>query len=341
MKLNTITRYISDIVFTGIMISISTLVFAADTCPELSTLQKAVGFVTWQGFIQLLAIGLGVTGFTYLTRGIFAKLFNMKWLQNFALYTFTFLLYFGPIGLLIFSIYIPVEYRLWGALTGALLLPGCIGLVKASFKIKINAVTWSALLMSAWGVSAIVYNSPEIGFLAVGALLSLLGFSVIVEPFCYAFGFNSKQQLLRGTIAGLLISGIYITLQISGLSDIPMVKVFKDGALWLGTFVGFTGLLVASSRWYTDTLRGYIVNQIIMIVFSLGFLSLGMLFAMHELTTLVGAFFILYLAAKPIEVKVKNQSVIGLMLLCSSGILAAVWYWIKSNPELVTQYLSL
>jgi hypothetical protein len=66
-----------------------------------------------------------------------------------------------------------------------------------------------------------------------------------------------------------------------------------------------------------------------------------MLFAVRELTTIVGIFFILYLAAKPIEIKPANQAMMGALLLCSSAILAAVWHFIRSNPELVAKYLSL
>ena len=83
----------------------------------------------------------------------------------------------------------------------------------------------------------------EIGFLAIAALMGVLGFSVAVTPMCYAFGFKDKESVDSGTAAALMVLGIYVIAQIFYPNMPQAMAVFTTGAFWLGSLVGYLGLL--------------------------------------------------------------------------------------------------
>ena len=83
------------------------------------------------------------------------------------------------------------------ALTGALLLGGALGVTTVRHiywieYLQVGPVKYRFLLCG-WAAVAYTTLNPFIGFLSVAALMSLLGFSVWIFPFCYCIGFKDED----------------------------------------------------------------------------------------------------------------------------------------------------
>lgn len=309
------------------------MAMAADSnCPDLSTLQRLAGFANWIGFFQILGIGLITGGIGFIFWGVIKSILEMASLMEALLWLIT-------LGMLITSAFVPTVYQTWTVPVGSILVPCAFSLSAYLRKIKIKEVMSLTILTLIWATIAIFFDSAFVGFLAVGSLLAALGFSVVVTPFSYGFGFADDDAVPRGTAAGLAILAIYIALRIFRV-ELGAFSVFETGALWLASFVGFVGLLITSSLWYEKGKHWSLMNFVTLVAL-VGSTSLAVLFGIKEVTTMASAFLIFYLAAKIVEIDTESTAVLGIKLLIAGLMLAGVWMLLRSNEQLVAQYLSL
>lgn len=166
----------------------------------------------------------------------------------------------------------------------------------------------AAILTVVYAACALYYHSSVLGFMAVMALESLLGFTVIVAPFCIGMGFKSNNVVPRATVASFLILLAYLSVRINDGNYGPFV-VFETGAFFVGTFVYFLGLLILSSWYYyswshratqdKNSQEGtFWVMQVVTIASGCAALYIGSVFGISTLLGVGGTLFVIYLLEK-------------------------------------------
>jgi hypothetical protein len=292
-------------------------------CPDLTMLQRAAGAVTWTSFLQVSGIGLAVAGVL-----LFCSGFVRRFLQQVRLIEA--LLWTATAGLAVGGLFLPTSWQLWAALAACLLFPGAAALTIQLRKIAMNTVKASQVLALVWGAMALLYQQQVLGFLAVLAVIALLGFSMAIMPFCYCFGFRDRQSLFRAPVGGALLVLGFAGLTVLGLSA-GVFEVFRAGALWLGSLTWFLGLLIVSHRYFgrhggLGYGLDYVTNQAVTIVSLVGALALGHLYAIGELVTMASTFLLFYLGSKVIEIPIGGRMGLGVRLMLASGVVTGAWY---------------
>ena len=285
-------------------------------CPDLNMLQRAAGLVTWRSFLQLAGIALAVAGTLIFCSGLVRRFLQQVRLIEAALWGLC-------AGSATATFLVPASWQLWPALAACLLFPGAAALSVRLRKIEVTSAQSAQLLALAWGGMAIATQQNAVGFLAVAAFISVLGLSVFIAPFCYGFGFTSERALERAPVAGAVMTLGFGAVIAAGWSLGPL-DVFRSGALWLGSFTWFLGLLILSNGFFR---RGsYARSQAMTVVSLAGTLTIGLLFAIDELTTMASAFAMFYLAAKIIEIPIHGRIALGVKLLAAGGMVTSLWH---------------
>ncbi|MBI2039006.1 MAG: hypothetical protein HYT22_01865 [Candidatus Niyogibacteria bacterium] len=307
----------------------------AVSCPELTGLQVAAGFITWMNILRVLAIGVGVVCLGYLLFRWFG------WLLEIFLYipkeVYEGVGYALSVGLIISGYWLSETNMLWPVLTGCLLFGAMLIITGALHKLAPNWEHFFGILFLVWSAVALFYQSAPVGFIAVAALMGLVGFSAAVIPCGYAIGFRDEDAVSRATTTAFIVLTGFVFLRVVGQS-LPYIHVFEQGALWLGSFVGYVGLLIASSRWYAKRAI-YPAMQLITILLGMAAIGAGSVFGIPQLLGIGGTFFVLYLIEKPFEIPVESAvgyATIGLFV--SSCVGGGVW-WAQNHMDLVRPYL--
>jgi len=301
---------------------------------DLTALQNAAGYVNLQNFVWLLSVlGIG-GGICFIFRGVIVTILEMQNLMEA-------LAWIGAIGLTVGSYFIPDSYQYltaWTVPIGAIMFAIALVVSMGIREKMMKGINLSALLMIIWAIIAMFYQSSFVGFMAVGAMMSFVGFSIIVTPFCHAFGFDNDEAMARGTVAGIIIATIYAVCIATGINT-SYFQVFEYGALYLGTFVAGIGILIISSKWYKK--ESYLASNIFaVIVFGVG-IALSLLFGIRPISSMLIVFGLLYVTEKIIEIPVESSIAFGVRLIVAGGVLFAGWKWISNNPDLVMQFQNL
>lgn len=240
-------------------------------------------------------------------------------------------------------------------------LPGCFGLVGA---LTLNRFNWwggkdyhghwdafssekyfpqfaSMILMVAWGVTALQFNSQLLGFMSVGACMSLLGFACGMFPGVVYIGFTDEAVVPRATFAAFCMGAIYTVLHATGQSS-QFRTVFEVGLSWWGFFVFYLGMLIMSSKWYSYESGGFRVRQVnlgkyallnvLTLLAGVSALYLGSVYHIGFLLGIGGTFFSLYLMEKWFEIPWKGAGWAWSML----GFSVFLYYFVsfaKQNPD--------
>ncbi len=286
-----------------------------ETCPDLTMLQRAAGLVTWTHLLQLAGIVLAVSGLLIFCSGLVRKFLQQVRAIEALLWTLCVAAAAG-------TFVVPAAWQPWLAMAACLILPGAGALSVKLRQIRLSPARVAQILAVAWGAMALLSQQPAVGFLAVAAFISVLGLSIVVAPFCYGFGFRDEEALVRAPAAGALMALSFAAVVAAGWALGPLA-VFRAGALWLGSFTWFLGLLILSNGFWR---RGsYLRAQLVTIASLALALTLGLWFAVGELTTMAGAFWLFYLAAKIIEMPVHGRIALGAKLLAAGGMVTLAW----------------
>ena len=287
-----------------------------EVCPDLNALQRAAGFVTWQNLLQAAGIALAACGTLFFTSGLLRHVLrHLRVVEA--------LLWALGLGAVAAGAFVPLEHRVWPVLFGCLVAPGALALTMFLRKLRFEPRRVFGGFALFWGLAAAGYQLPVVGFLAVAAALAWLGLFIAVGPGWYAFGFRDREAIPRGTAAGALMTIVFGLLAAAQATAGPL-DVFRPGALWLGTFAWFLGVLIVGSRFF----RGphYAARQALALVSLLGSLAFGLLYGMAEIKTMAAAFLLFFLLGKIIEVPVRGRIAFGLKLLVAGGLLSVLWY---------------
>ncbi len=305
---------------------------AKDTSSEVSILQQTTGLTTQvdqeTGFAAQVAamsssmntIGV-ISGIAAAFTGVWFFWLSLKdlakYLKRAPLFVYEIILYSASVGMIFGGTQIGGWMRSTVIITGCALLLASTIFTLLVRKLGDLYAKASFGLFVVWALLAIVDNNSGVGFLAVAALLSALGFSVLITPLCYYIGFRDEGAVGRTTTAAFLILLTFIGLRLLR-SNIPQLIVFDFGAVFMGSFVGYLGLLILSSKWYTGRRYHYAIMQVITILAGIAAIFVGTFLRIEELQKIGGTFFVLYLLEKPFELAEKNfRTWMGILFLSS------------------------
>jgi len=313
------------------------LVYAAPAlvCPELTGPQKFIGFFSWMGTLKIMSIVGIVVSVSILFYREIGRLFGLFLHVPKEVYEGA--LYLVILSLIISGLYVSPENQTWFSLSGCLLFAGAIAWTGYIHDIEKSETRYFAVLFAVWSVVALLYQSQVIGFIAIAALMGIVGFSMCVTPLCYAFGFKDETALGNATSTAFVILAAFVGLRIAGIT-VPFVQVFESGAFWLGSFVMFLGLLIASSKWY-DSLFPYPLMQGLTIAAGMLAIGLGNVYGIGPLHGIGGTFFVLYLIEKPFEIPARSLTGYALITLAVSVSLGLAVWWATNHTDIVSYYL--
>jgi hypothetical protein len=140
-----------------------------------------------------------------------------------------------------------------------------------------------------------------IGFCAVIALESLLGFSLLVTPLCYAVGYEDEKAIPRTMASSFVLIVLFVGVKVAGVA-LPYFNIFSTGVLVVGGFVYFVSLLIISSKWYQAHTDIYVWHQILAIGSLIAALFVGSVWDISFIRNMAGTFLALYLMEKYIEI---------------------------------------
>ncbi len=301
---------------------------------KLSALQRFAGLITFVNILWVLAIGVGVLCFVYLFGKVIITL-----IQGVPVEFYEVLLYLCALGAGIGGKFLSAGVAPYVGLTGCLLLLGAMMFTVKTRHLDPKGVQISLVLTVVWAAAALWYQSPMLGFIACAGLLSTLGFSVIVSPLCYCIGFEDEKAVGNATSAAFLLLAFGVLSHVFGLKHAEFLQVFDFGSLFLGSFVGYLGLLIASSRWYDGRNRNYVLFQVATIAAGVAALAIGSIFGISVLQKVGGTFFCLYLVEKLWEIPVESKTGYALIGLVSSAMIFAGCYIVKLHPETFRPFL--
>jgi hypothetical protein len=300
---------------------------------ELETWQEREGFFTFLNICLVLAGILGVVAIGWLFGIYLLPLFILVPNQVWQIF-----------------VYILCYFLIFGTSTMWTVFPGCLGLIGAvsltlHLHLKENR-NWgtiiSAICSLSWSAAALYHGSGLIGFFAILALESLLGFSVLVGPLCVAIGFEDDDVMPRATLASLvlLVAGVVLrgalllpsgALRPETLSFANTFAPFQTGLIFVGTFVFFTGLLIMSSKWYAKS-GMYLLMQLVTVVCGVAAVYVGSVLGIGTLTGIAGTYFGIYILQKYVELPWKSVGY-AWSLLGLAGLIYAFVYFAQQNPQ--------
>jgi len=172
----------------------------------------------------------------------------------------------------------------------------------------------TTLFILMWGGVAAWYTNQWVGAMAVAATMHLLGFKLGVGHLSYAFGFNSDNDLARGTATGIVLTALYVGL-IAMAGKVPTwLYAFGPGVFYVASFVAYTGMLILSFGRFQQNIN--IPTQIWMIVLCAAGISAGMMLAIQPLAVMAGVFGFLFFLSKVAEVRTDTAIGVGVQFGC-------------------------
>jgi hypothetical protein len=332
-----ISRYqLQAAALTGKPLSVEEILAYQPPQPHLTKLQKAAGYVTFAGTMWVISILLATLCIAWLFGGWIKAL--MAFFHKVPLSFWEVTAYVVSVGLIGLGLRLSHTTAPFVGLTGCLLFAVALGFTAKEHSRKITESAWFAALFAVWAVAAVLYNSSLIGFFAIIALMAALGFSVIVSPLRYAIGFEDESAIGRTTASAFGILTIFVVLRIFGVS-IPYLSVFERGSLFMGSFVGYLGLLIGSSRWYPNSRKGYGLLQVTTVILGTLALFVGTVWAIPELSKIGGTFFALWMVEKLFEIPVAKKESYAYIGLVVAGLLYGLVMLTRTYPAFFAPYL--
>ncbi len=322
----------------GHTLTLKEIMATPDPTPQqLTPLQQFAGTIDFLRIILVLGCIATVGAVVYLFRYYVEKLLQL--LKGVPVVVYEIVFYAASLACGIWGWLLPEPMHNSLGLIGCLLLAGALGFSASHHRYLANAFRFSGILFLVWTIAALLFGSSIIGFIAIGALLSALGFSILVTPLCYGFGFRDETTIGRATTAAFAVLALFIGLHLLG-PLLPALAIFEFGALFLGSFVGYTGLLISSSRWYREK-KNYWTFQVVTIIAGVGALFFGSVFHIDELQKIGGTFFILYCIEKLMEIPTRSKPAFALLFTIVGIIIIGFCWFALTHQELFRQFLFL
>lgn len=188
---------------------------------------------------------------------------------------------------------------------------------------------------------AVQYGSSLFGFGTVIAIYSVLGFSTACYGLCYAIGFRSKNSLERVVATSSLLLLGYSALKYLDARAIITSQYFApftSPIAVMGSFTMFLGLLILSSRYYTQDLSQkptYAVRNLLMISALVTALFFGNVYAISGMTNTALTFGALWVAEKYGELHIESRFNGWILVLIFSALTYKASLWLHLHPEFI------
>jgi len=184
---------------------------------------------------------------------------------------------------------------------------------------------------------AILHGSKLLGFVAVGSLLSALGFRVSMYPFCYVIGWDSEDGMVRTSAACGFGLVSFTVVRLAGLNS-RFVEPFSPAISVLGGIGHYLALLIRSNRWY-DKRERYMKYNLGMLASLCASQYVGRTYGIPALANTSTTFFVLWGLEKAGELHhVLELSgwflVFGLSVFSYYAAL-----WLHAHPEFIVTLL--
>lgn len=304
---------------------------------ELTWLQKAAGLVTFANTLMAFAALAGTAALLFLFGRLIVEL--VKAFAEIPAIVYESALVLCGVGLTVFAATLAEGPAASVAFVGALMYGGGFVWTVSRHRTgsKHAATIVGIILAVAWAVPTVFFDSQLIGALSVAAFMSALGFSAFMVPGLIAVGFEDDASVPRATLAAFLVLGLFVGAQALGVS-IESVSAFRAGALYVGGFVGYLGVLIIGSKWYArDT--SYVLRQIPAVVAGIGAIYLGSVLGIPELQKMGGTLFVLYLMEKPFEIPAESKTVYAAITLVVCAVVYGAGMWVNANLDVAAPYL--
>ena len=325
----------------GHPLTLNEIMATPDPVPQkLTPLQDFAGAIDFLRIIMVLGI-LAVGGAVIYLFRHYIKII-LRLFTNVPVVVYETLFYIACLGCGIWGWLLPEPMHNYLGFLSCLLFAGALGF-SASYRRRLAHIfIFSMLLFLVWAPAAMLFQSSLIGFCAIGALLSALGFNFLVTEFLVRFRERANDAIIeQTTLAAFMVLSLFIGLRLVG-ALIPALAVFEFGALFLGSFVGYTGLLITSNNWNRRHQRErYWGFQVVSIVAGFGALFFGSVFQIGELQKIGGTFFVLYCLLKIGDIPTQSRPAFAL-LIAVIGVITICFCWFAlTHQNLFQQWLFL
>ncbi len=284
--------------------------------------------------MKIFGATIGALGFLFLFGGVLAQIvYHARVLIEV-------LGYIASVALIGAGYWVGPEYLTWTVFFGCILFAGTVFATLWIHEIKgDDPKPLAALFMVVWGAVAVYYSMTEVGFLAIMALMTVLGFSIVVTQLTYSFGFEKESMIPQATMTALILLAAFVVIHIWVPNAPAALAVFKPGAFWVASFVSFTGLLIMASRYYSKESQ-YFMMQIVTVIVYAAALSIALIANINPLAGMAGTFLVFYLAEKLTDVPVEGAVGMGVRLILIGGLLYGAWWYASSHGDMVQQFLT-
>jgi hypothetical protein len=305
-------------------------------CPDLTLAQRWVGYITFLNLAYVLGATLVALGIAFVFGGIIVQIVTaMRVILEVVGYALC-------VGALVLAWQTDAAHQLPYVMAASIGFGFCVAATIWIHEIEgEDPRTVLALYLIVWSIIAILFNEVAVGFLAVAALMGILGFSIGVGPGYYAFGFEREDNMPRAATTGYILLAGFIAQKLMWPAAPAYVTVFAPGAFWLGSFVAFTGMLIMSFRWYCGRQVSHIPMQILTVVSLVAAVAVGMWFNIVPLPGMAGTFLVLFVASKSIDFAWDSAIGVGFALMFAGGVLIGGYKLAMANPLIATHFLAL
>ena len=191
---------------------------------------------------------------------------------------------------------------------------------------------------------ALHFQSVLLAYLATAAFWHCLGFTIIIEPFCYCIGWKDEDIMLRcASTSGTLLQ-VFTAAKITRALP-PSIGCFESPVAVLGSVMLFLCLLCMSCLYYPDNrTRGgsvtsegafYIRRNVIFLLCALIAIYIGNVFQMNGLANTATTFLVLWMLEKYCEIHFELKLNIWVLILLLSGVMYKLALWLHANPAFV------
>lgn len=292
-------------------ISVLDLTQQVKTSEERTTAEKFGGFFDGIDWVRtLFAIGIVIFGC------IFVGMTLPLWM-SLPPAAYAFALFGISIALSWYGLSKSSDNAIWGLMSALVWIGAQVYTTQVVLKLKGNPSGFFLIATAVTGLIAFLFQSSLVGYVPVICLLCAAGFAAEAFGLGFAIGFSDDKSVSIGTTVAFILLGTYVLIRISGHDD-PYIQPFAPASYLVGSFVGFLGLLILSSKWYAGPFTGgYLFsNVILMPLFGFGAVMIGSMYGIPELQKVGGTFFALWLIEKYVEWTFKglvSVSVFGLL----------------------------
>lgn len=303
---------------------------------ELTTLQKAAGYVTMANTVKFIAAAFFA---------VFSGIFLLALAPMFSAVpkaVWKALGYAGVSALCAASMWADAASAPYIQFAGAALGAGALmillsDLADAIGVAKKGTTAWQASVAVGAGLLALVQTNSMVAGISVAGFMGLLGFSAFSVPGMIGMGFNGKASLWRATIGALALL-VPAVLWHASFGNLGPMEIFWPAIGWLGSLVAGVGLLIASSRYFTSPVP-YLVRNVLMLVFGLFCIWAGSVHSMVEAQRVGGTLLVVWLFEKPWDIPSRGLLGYSLLGAASCAGLFLLMREVAAHPERWSSFL--